>query len=274
MPSATKNTVQVSCPRCGYAQAEPRTAYSTICKNCQQHFRVQEALHPTAQSARVIIEQRRVKCFQCGTELEAPKAAASTMCKRCSGHVDLSDYRITQTVSKNFRTHGWLVVEEKGYVLNTEAVVGEAVIKGRLIGKLAAENTLEIHTSANIKGTFTAGRLVIPHGHHFRWEEPLRLGGAEIGGELTANLYSTGTVLLRASARFFGNIEAAGLIVESGAVFVGQAKTGKPAEPPPPSSAAMPAPAAPVEGEVSAPARARPRPRAAPTRRPTRRSAE
>jgi cytoskeletal protein CcmA (bactofilin family) len=227
VPARKQDTLQVTCPRCGFSQPEPRTAYSTICKNCQQHYRVQEALHPTAKTSKLVIEQKRVRCFQCGTELEAPKAAASTMCKRCSGHVDLSDYRITSTVSKNFRTHGWLVVEEKGYILNTDSLVGEAVIKGRVIGKLAAENTLEIHSSAHIKGTFTAGRLVIPPGNHFAWPETLRLGGAEIGGELAANVQATGTVLLKPTARLFGNVEAANLVIESGAVFVGAVKIGK-----------------------------------------------
>jgi cytoskeletal protein CcmA (bactofilin family) len=225
MASATKNTVSVTCPRCGYAQQEPRTAYSTICKNCQQHFRLQEALKPAAKaSSKVIIEQRQVRCFQCGTELEAPKAAASTMCKRCSGYVDLSDYRITQTVSKNFRTHGWLVIEEKGYLLNTESMAGEAVVKGRVIGKLATQGAMEIYSTASIKGQFSAGRLVIPAANHFRWPEPVRTGGAEIAGELAADLISAGTVVVRATGRLFGNIEAANVVVESGAVLVGSVK--------------------------------------------------
>jgi cytoskeletal protein CcmA (bactofilin family) len=227
MPPPKPDTVQVPCPRCGFRQAEAPTAYSTICKNCRQHYRVQEALRPTAKAARLVIEQRRVRCFQCGTELDAPKAAASTMCKRCSGHIDLSDYRITQTVSKNFRTHGWLVVEEKGYVLNTEALVGEAVIKGQLIGKLEAQNTLEIYSTARIKGTLTAARLVIPLGNSFRWQDVLKVGAAEISGELTANLAATGTVLLKSTARYFGNVQAANLVVEGGAVFVGAARVGR-----------------------------------------------
>lgn len=226
MPSPKKDTVPVTCPKCGHVQPEPRTAYSTLCKKCHEHFRVQEALRPARKPARPQIEQIRITCFQCGTELEAPKAATSTMCKRCSSHVDLSDYQITQTVSKNFRTHGRLVVEEKGYLLNTEARVGNAVIKGRLIGKLTVDGSLEIYTSTHIKGTFTAGRLVIPSGHHFRWTVPLHVGGADISGELIATLHATGTVWLRATARFFGDIEAAGLAVEAGAVFVGAAKIG------------------------------------------------
>ena len=226
MPSSSQDTVTVSCPRCGYSQREPRSAYSSVCKNCQQHFRLEDVLRPAAKASLMVIEQRHVRCFQCGTDLEAPRAAASTMCKRCSSDVDLSDYRITQTAAKSFRTHGWVVIEEKGYLLNTDTLAGEAVIKGKVIGKLVTQGTLEIHSSANIKGQFSAGRLVIPAGNHFRWPEPLRAGAAEIVGELVADLQVSGTVILRSNARYFGDIQAAHLVVEVNAVFVGAAKIG------------------------------------------------
>lgn len=219
--------VSVACPRCGHVQPEPRSAYSTICKKCREHFRVQEMLRPAATPVQRTIEQRRVRCFQCGTDLEVAKAAASTMCKRCSSHVDLADYQIAQTVSKSFRTHGRLVLEEKGYLLNTESLVGEAVLRGRLIGKLTTHGALEIHSSANIKGTLCPGRLVIPLGHHFRWLQPLAVRDAEISGELVADVVGTGTVLLKPSARMFGNVTAANLVVEAGAVFVGIARVGR-----------------------------------------------
>jgi cytoskeletal protein CcmA (bactofilin family) len=225
-PSAKLQMVSVACPKCGHTQAEPRSAYSTICKKCRQHFRVQEALHPEPKAVQPVLEQKRVRCFQCGIELDVPLAATSSMCKKCGSYVDLSDYRITQTVSKNFRTHGQLVIEEKGYVLNADALVGEALIKGRFIGKLVVERALEIHSSANIKGSLTAGRLVVPVRNHFRWQEPLRCGAADIAGELVANLHAPGTVRLRATARYFGKVEAGNLVVESGAVFVGAARIG------------------------------------------------
>jgi hypothetical protein len=152
-------------------------------------------VEPIAKAPKPVIELRRIRCFQCGSELDVPLAAESTMCKRCSSHVDLRDYQITQTHSKNYRTYGRLVIEEKGYLLNTDSHVGEAVIKGRFIGKLLAERSLEIHTTASIKGTFSAGQLIVPAGNHFRWGEALRVGAAEIAGELVANLHSVGTVL-------------------------------------------------------------------------------
>jgi cytoskeletal protein CcmA (bactofilin family)/DNA-directed RNA polymerase subunit RPC12/RpoP len=227
-----KDTVLVACPKCGHQQPEPRSAYSTLCKKCHAHFRIDEAPRQAAKAAvpakpaRPAFEVRQIRCFQCDTELEVPVAAESTMCKRCSSHVDLRDYQITQTISKNFRTYGRLVVEEKGFLLNTDSLAGEVVMKGRFIGKILAKRWLEIHSTAIIKGSFSTGRLVIPAGNHFRWPEALVVGGADIGGELAANLKSPGTIVLRATARMFGDVQAGGLVVESGAVIVGAAAIG------------------------------------------------
>ncbi len=187
-----KDTIPVTCPKCGHVQPEPRSAYSTLCKQCGQHFRLQEALHPAVKPQKLAFEQKQVICFQCRAELQVAVAAESTMCKKCSSHVDL-----------------------------------RAVVKGRFIGKLVAERTLEIHSTANIKGTFSTGRLIVPAGNHFRWAEALRVGAAEIGGELVANLQSAGTVMLKSTARFFGDVRAGNLVVESGAVFVGAARIGR-----------------------------------------------
>jgi len=68
--------------------------------------------------------------------------------------------------------------------------------------------------------------LIIPAGNHFRWPEPLRIDGAEISGELVADIQATATVVIKSSGRLFGNVVAGHLVVESGAVFVGQAKIG------------------------------------------------
>src|SRR4051812_25686525 len=205
MAAAKQKTISATCPKCGHVQAEPRSAYSTICKECHSHFRLEEEKDqgPKGPKPKQEIERKQVTCFQCGTELEVPAAAESTMCKKCSSHVDLRDYSITQTVSKNFRTHGKLVLEEKGYILNTDSHVGDAVIKGRFIGKIIAVRTLELYSTANIKGTFFAGRLILPAGNHFRWPELLKLGGAEISGEFVGNLQATGTIHLKPTARLF-----------------------------------------------------------------------
>ena len=226
MPAKKQAKVPVTCPRCGHQQSEPRAAISTACKKCGQYIRVEEVLKPAARSPERPKEVRRLACFECGTELEVAISAQSTMCKRCSSHIDLRDYRIANAVSKNFKTKGEFVIEPKGYVFNTEAVVGDAVIKGKFLGKLVAERSLTIYSTADIKGSFKAGRLIIPAENHFLWKEKITVGAAEVAGELAARLDAEGTVLLRATGRLFGDVEAKGLVVEEGAVMVGKAKIG------------------------------------------------
>ena len=50
MPASQPDKVLVACPHCGHPQAEPPTAFSTVCKQCHRHFRVQEILKPVRKS--------------------------------------------------------------------------------------------------------------------------------------------------------------------------------------------------------------------------------
>jgi cytoskeletal protein CcmA (bactofilin family) len=260
-----QDKVLVACPQCGHTQHEPSAAYSSVCKKCRQYFRLEDVLRAAGQagkeSAAPARDVKHVTCFQCGTDLEVAPSAQSTMCKRCSSHLDLRDYIITNAVSKNFRTRGRFVIEEGGFVFNTETFVADAVIKGRFLGKLNAQHSLEIHRTAEIKGSFTTGNLIIPPGGLFRWPEALRIGGADIAGELIADVKSTGKVVLRSAARLFGNIQAAALEVEDGAILVGSIRVGLDPEPEPAPAPAPPqaaAPAAPPAAAAPKPANSRP----------------
>ena len=226
MPASKQDKVLVACPHCGHEQPEPRAAFSTVCKKCRQHFHVQETPKPARKTVERVPERRRITCFDCGADLEVALSAESTMCKRCSSYVDLKDYHITNAVSKNFKTKGAFVLETKGYVFNTEAIVGDAVIKGRFLGKLVAERSLTIYSTAEFKGSFKTARLIIPAQNHFRWNEPINLGSAEVAGELAANLHARGTIVLKSTARLFGDVEAGGMVVQEGAVVVGQWRIG------------------------------------------------
>lgn len=233
MPARNQEKILLSCPHCGHQQSEPHTVLSTNCRACARHFTIEEVPRPNRKAAGKVAEKsepgRRITCFDCGTDLEVAVSAESTMCKRCGRYVDLKDYHIANAVSKNFKTKGAFVLEAKGYVFNTEATVGEAVIKGRFLGKLLAERSLTIYSTAEFKGTFTAGRLIIPAQNHFRWPEPIRIGSAEIAGELAADVCAEDTVMLKSTARLFGDVVARHLVVEAGAVLVGKVCVGQPA---------------------------------------------
>src|SRR3954469_25485015 len=179
--------VSVTCPKCGHTQLEPPAAYSSVCKKCRQYFRLGDLRKAKASEAGAQAAQpqgrefRQVTCFTCGTALEVPATAQSTMCKRCSAHVDLRDYHITSTVSKNFKTKGRFLIEETGYLLNTDTIAGEVILKGKLRGKLAAD-IFHIYPTSEIKGSFKAGKLIIPVVTNFRWPDTIPVDTAEIAG--------------------------------------------------------------------------------------------
>src|SRR5882757_3679282 len=175
MPVKKQDQVLVVCPHCGHQQPEPNSAFSTRCKKCGEHFRVQEVLRPERRAPERGPKQRRITCFECNAELEVPVSAESSMCKWCSRYLDLHDYRITTAMAKNFKTKGRFVIEPKGYVFNTETVAGDVVIKGKFHGKLTAEHSLTIYSGAGIKGNLTAARLIIPAENHFRWTNNLAI---------------------------------------------------------------------------------------------------
>jgi cytoskeletal protein CcmA (bactofilin family) len=226
MPAKIQGQVLLACPHCGHQQPESREAFSTICKSCGQHLRVQEILKPAPKRAESGPKKKLITCFGCGAELAVPVGAESTMCKQCSAYVDLHDYTITSSLAKNFKTKGTFVIESKGWVFNTESSVGDAIIKGKFHGKLAVERSLTIYSTAELKGSMTAGQLVIPPKNHFRWPNQIKVGSAEIAGELAADLRAEGTVIVRADARLFGNVDARNLVVEDGAVIVGKMQIG------------------------------------------------
>jgi cytoskeletal protein CcmA (bactofilin family)/DNA-directed RNA polymerase subunit RPC12/RpoP len=226
MPVSQQDKVAVACPHCGHKQLEPRTGISTVCKKCHGHFRLNEALKPAKKTAEPGPEKRHITCFECGAELSVVPSAQSTMCKRCSRYIDLKDYQITNAVSKNFKTKGSFVIEPTGYIFNTETTAEDVAIKGRFLGKLVALNSLTIFTTAEIRGTFKTKSLVVPAANFFKWKDTIAVTSAEIAGELVADVQVEGTMVLKSTARFFGNIEAGNLVVEEGAVVVGNLRLG------------------------------------------------
>jgi cytoskeletal protein CcmA (bactofilin family) len=216
----------VTCPRCGQQQLESRAAFSAACKACGQYLRVQELLKPVPKAAAPAPELRHIACFECAAEFDVPAGAHSTMCKKCSCYIDLLDYSIGNAVSKNFRTKGAFVIQPNGYVFNSETVASDASIKGKFIGKLVVERCLTLYSSAQIKGTLSAARLVVPSANLVRWDGEMHVGSAEIEGELTANLHAKQSVHVKPNGRLFGTLQAGSLVADLGAVLSVQARFG------------------------------------------------
>ncbi len=198
---------------------ESRAAFSAVCRKCGEYLRVQDLLKPARKAAAPPPEHKRITCFDCGTELEVPASAQSTMCRKCSSYIDLHDYSISSAVSKNFKTRGTFAIQPAGYVFNSETFAREASIKGRFIGKLVVEETLTLYSTAQIKGEFTARRLVVPAANQFRWNGEIKAVSFEIEGELVASVAAEKSIHVKAHGRLVGSVTARSLVADTGSVL-------------------------------------------------------
>ena len=101
-------------------------------------------------------------------------------------------------------------------------VAREIVIKGQVIGKLLAEQSLTIHGTAEIKGSFQTPLLIVPSDNAVHWRDGVQVGAVAIRGELVSNVDAATTVTVHRNGRLFGNVRARALVVEEGAVLVGE----------------------------------------------------
>jgi len=125
--------VSLGCPHCGFKQMEYAAAKSTLCRQCGRHFDIAEPPEATAVGAREAVlpgeaqsllrrfeslwnreHTTTIHCFECRAEQEISSSASSTICPACSTNIDLRDYKITTSFSRNIRTHGTIYVSASG----------------------------------------------------------------------------------------------------------------------------------------------------------------
>jgi hypothetical protein len=218
--------VVVACPACGHQQPEPITAYSTVCKKCRKHYRVQEATP----------SRRRPSCPRRATLAASSvlTAARNSMCplrrnRRCARSAAATSTcaitRFTNATSKNFKTRGRFVIEEGAYLFNTDTTANEVVLKGRFLGKLTAEKSLgglqHFRTEGNLHlRTCLSFLRVIGFAGRMPFNSAALTSPANWWQTFARNRRSR-SAQRRASLAM---LKPRGLVIEPGAVFVGQAK--------------------------------------------------
>ena len=191
MPASKQEKVLVACPHCGHSQPEPRAAFSTICKKCGCNYQVKEARSPAPKAVEVAFERKRITCFECGREAgRARQRAQSSMCKWCSRYIDLQDYRIANAVPGISKPRARSLLNRKAMFSTPKPSPATPSSRDDFTESWLRSGSLTIYSTAEIKGSFTAGHLIIPAENHFRWKEPINAGSAEIAGELAANLHA------------------------------------------------------------------------------------
>lgn len=222
----TVKTVPLICPSCQHEEQVRPDGISVFCKKCHNAIDIQQTLHPTKQTEQKTTEVKAVLCFRCKAELTPSINAQAVLCKKCGYRNDLQDYHVKGVLSHDIETYGILDVPSNATVLNATARVRDAMIHGKYIGKLTAENEIVLKSGALFEGGLKAYSLVLESNAQCNIKKEFSVKRIVIAGHYYGNIIAGQFVELKKTANFVGSIVTQNLIVEAGASLMGEVKVG------------------------------------------------
>jgi cytoskeletal protein CcmA (bactofilin family) len=228
--------VALTCPHCGFKQLESPYAKSTFCRKCGEYYepgRTKPILRNERPSFLARVSKylagrktREITCFDCGAVQTVSSSSSSSLCPQCSAYIDLSDFKINAAFSRLIQTQGTVTLGAKADVTSSKVACREALIKGKLRGNLLCTDTATIKYKGKISGAVEANKLIIARGSNVEFVRPVKARHVEISGTVSANLHVDGTVKIAKRGRLEGNVQARGIVVEKGGIFLGELTIG------------------------------------------------
>ncbi|MFC2149759.1 polymer-forming cytoskeletal protein [Candidatus Auribacterota bacterium] len=187
-----------------------------------KHFKTAESKKsdsPLEQTSQTKIKQKTVICPHCELEQSFPESAMSGFCKKCNKRITLTDKGGSgksdkNTSSQNLRSVGCTKCKSRQSVPNNALSsfckkCGARInlqnyeIKSKFNGELSTKGTLFVRIGGDVKADVNVGNAVIE-------------------GKLKGTITAEGHVELKSTAKIYGEIFTPKLIVNDGALFVGQ----------------------------------------------------
>ena len=161
-------------------------------------------------------------CFECSAWHEVSSAASSSTCKACGAYIDLQDYKVTGSFSRNIKTRGSLHLSAKGDLSSSKIICSEATIHGKMRGNLTCPGKVTIRVQGKLFGSVEAGELIVERGSEVAFTRPIHAATAEIHGRMSGQIVASGHVTIFKSGLLDGAVAASGFSVEKGGCFQGE----------------------------------------------------
>ena len=165
---------------------------------------------------------RTAHCFECTSWHEISTSAQSTTCKACGAYIDLQDYKISGSFSRNIKTRGTLYLGSKGDLSSSKIICEQATIHGRMRGNLTCPGKVTIRVQGRLFGSLEAGQLIVEKGSEVVFSRPIHASGVEVHGAMSGQIVSDSHVTVFKSGSLDGAVDATGFTVEKGGCFQGE----------------------------------------------------
>ena len=167
-------------------------------------------------------KQRVAQCFECHSAHEVSSTATSSTCKACGAYIDLQDYKINGSFSRNIKTRGTVYLGSKGDLSSSKIICSEATLHGRMRGNLHCDGPVTIRAQGRLFGTIEAGAVVVEKGSDVQFSRPLKVASLEVHGVLTGHVMSASHILVSKTGSLDGDVTATGFTVEKGGIYQGE----------------------------------------------------
>jgi cytoskeletal protein CcmA (bactofilin family)/ribosomal protein L37AE/L43A len=231
--SDTLRKAPFRCPLCGFVQLESASLFSTYCRSCGNHYTVAPEGKTPAQAksgslvtraVKKIVSRppREVKCHHCGTVHEVSGHARTTICPGCTASIELVDVRFDSIASRAIDTRGKLHIGPEGHLNNESIICGEALIEGKLSGRIQCERTLHLACIARIQCRILADEVVVEKSAKVVVTVPIETRSLVVLGSLQASVVCSGKVLVARGGVIDGEVRARAIVVDPGGTFTGR----------------------------------------------------
>ena len=162
------------------------------------------------------------QCFDCNGWHEVSSTAHSSTCKACGAYIDLQDYKVTGSFSRNIKTRGNVYLSVKGDLSSSKIICSHATIHGKMRGNLTCAGKVTIRVQGKLFGSVEAGELIVERGADVAFTRPIHTTTAEIHGRMSGEVVADGHVIIFKSGLLDGAVAASGFSVEKGGCFQGE----------------------------------------------------
>ena len=167
-------------------------------------------------------KQRVAQCFECNSAHEVSSTATSSTCKACGAYIDLQDYKINSSFSRNIKTRGNLYLGSKGDLSSSKIICSEAILHGKMRGNLHCDGPVTIRAQGRLFGTIEAGPVVVEKGSDVQFSRPLKATSLEVHGKMIGHVMSGSHIMISKTGSLDGDVTATGFTVEKGGIYQGE----------------------------------------------------
>lgn len=168
-------------------------------------------------------KNQMVRCFECNGAHEVSSSAQSSICKDCGAYIDLQDYKISGSFSRNIVTRGTVTLAKGGDLSSSKVVCSAATIMGRMRGNLVCSGRVTLRTRGKMSGTLEAGCLVVEKGSEVEFTRPVRVSALDVSGIVSGPVFECdGHVTIQRTGILRGPVRAKGFTVEKDGGFEGE----------------------------------------------------